>query len=115
MYYIYIVRCQDGSLYTGIAADIARRMREHLSGGAKCAKYTKNHPVCSMEVLFSAENRADASRLEADIKLLTRQQKLQLISGETSLARLLSSKLDPSRYERLPVLDLSTLFERMNP
>ena len=40
MYYIYMLRCRDGSFYTGIAADIEKRLRQHASGGAACAKYT---------------------------------------------------------------------------
>ena len=112
MYYIYIVRCADDSLYTGIASDIVRRMKEHLSRGAKCAKYTKLHPVVSMQALFSCETRSDASRLEADIKQLSRQQKQQLISFEKTVADLLSQKLDPKLYQRLPVLSLMDLTER---
>ena len=41
MYYIYMLRCRDGSFYTGIAADIEKRLRQHASGGAACAKYTR--------------------------------------------------------------------------
>jgi len=41
MYYIYIIKCEGGELYTGITADIARRMREHFSQSDKCAKYTR--------------------------------------------------------------------------
>ena len=44
MYYIYMLRCRDGSFYTGIAADIEKRLRQHASGGAACAKYTRAHP-----------------------------------------------------------------------
>ena len=51
MYYIYIVRCRGGSLYTGIAADIEKRMRQHLARGAACAKYTRAHPVEALEAL----------------------------------------------------------------
>ena len=43
MYYIYIVRCRGGSLYTGIAADIEKRMRQHLARGAACADARKEN------------------------------------------------------------------------
>ena len=44
MYYIYIVRCRGGSLYTGIAAGVEKRMRQRLARGAACAKYTRALP-----------------------------------------------------------------------
>ena len=40
MYYVYMLRCKDNSIYTGITTDINRRMEEHFSKGQKCAKYT---------------------------------------------------------------------------
>lgn len=40
MYYVYMLRCRDGSLYTGTAADLCRRMRQHAGGGSACARYT---------------------------------------------------------------------------
>ena len=44
MYYVYMLRCRDGSLYTGTAADLCRRMRQHAGGGSACARYTRAHP-----------------------------------------------------------------------
>ena len=41
MYFVYMLRCRGGSLYTGIAADMEKRLRQHASGGAACAKYTR--------------------------------------------------------------------------
>lgn len=43
MYYIYMLRCEDNSIYTGITTDINRRMKEHFSKNKKCAKYTLKH------------------------------------------------------------------------
>nr|CDL66858.1 unnamed protein product [uncultured bacterium] len=43
--YTYIVRCEDGSFYTGYAKDIVRRLRSHYFHEAKCAKYTRSHQV----------------------------------------------------------------------
>jgi putative endonuclease len=79
MYYIYMIKCEGGELYTGIAADIARRMREHFSRSGKCARYTRSHRIISLEALWTAENRSAASRLEFRIKKLTRAKKLELI------------------------------------
>ncbi len=43
MYYVYMLRCEDNSIYTGITTDINRRMSEHFNKTEKCAKYTKTH------------------------------------------------------------------------
>ena len=43
MYYIYMLRCKDDSIYTGITTDLDRRMKEHFGAGEKSAKYTRSH------------------------------------------------------------------------
>lgn len=77
MYHVYILECKDGTLYTGITTDVARRFNEHKNkqgGHYTSAKeavrivYTEEHP-----------NRSEASKREAEIKGWTRQQKLDFI------------------------------------
>lgn len=85
-YYVYILRCADGTLYTGITTDLARRYAEHKDRGPKCAGYTKAHPVAGMEAAWRAGDRAAASRLEAYIKRLPKEKKERLIKGEEQLA-----------------------------
>jgi putative endonuclease len=77
MYFVYILECGDGSLYTGITTDVKRRFAEHKSGagghftrakGAKRIVYTEEQP-----------SRSAAQKREAEIKKLTREQKLALI------------------------------------
>jgi putative endonuclease len=78
MYHLYILRCADGSLYTGITVDVERRVREH-NGSKLGAKYTRSRrPV---ELVFSKRygTRSAASKEEARIKVLTREEKLRLI------------------------------------
>lgn len=82
MYYVYILRCSGDTLYTGIAADIDRRMAEHFGRTEKCAKYTRSHRAERLEALWSAENRSTASKLEYRIKKLSREQKLRLIENK---------------------------------
>lgn len=82
MYYVYILRCSGDTLYTGIAADIDRRMAEHFGRTEKCAKYTRSHRAEKLEALWSAENRSTASKLEYRIKKLSREQKLRLIENK---------------------------------
>ena len=82
MYYIYQLRCFDGSLYTGIAADPKRRMEQHFSKDPKCARYTKSHPPRCLCSLWSCGDRASASRLEYGLKQLSKDKKERLAAGE---------------------------------
>ena len=109
MYYIYIVRCADGSHYTGITTDPARRMREHLQRGAACARYTRSHPVTALDALWQTNTRAEASRLENYLKTLPKQQKLALIDNPALLPDLLGTKLDVKAYQYIPDITLDTL------
>ena len=76
MWYIYILECSDGTLYTGITTDVNRRLSEHNSG--KGAKYTKVRRPVTLRALFEAKNRSEASKEEYRIKRLSREQKLKL-------------------------------------
>jgi len=78
-YFVYILKCSDDTLYTGITTDLKRRVDEHNSSD-KGAKYTKlRRPV---ELLYSeeAEDRSSASKREYAIKKLKRSEKLELIN-----------------------------------
>ena len=87
---VYIIRCDDGSLYTGVTTDVERRFREHLGrvGGAKY--FSGRRPV---EVVFreSGHTRSSAARREAAIKKLSRAGKLELIEPRTDAAALLET------------------------
>lgn len=79
-YYVYILRCRGGSLYTGLTNDLRHRMRLHCGG--KGAKYTRAHPPEALEMLWRCGDKADAARLEYAIKeRLERRQKLALIAA----------------------------------
>jgi len=81
MYYVYILRCADGTLYTGITTDLTRRLREHLSGVG--AAYTRARGAEELLFSESASTRSAALRREAEIKKLTRDMKLRLIARAT--------------------------------
>ncbi len=97
MYYIYMLRCENDSIYTGITTDVKRRMEEHFSKDKKCAKYTMTHTPKKLEGVWSTENKSLASRLEYYIKSLTKAQKENLIKNH-KLEDVLSEKLDISKY-----------------
>ena len=67
-YYVYIIRCQDNSLYTGITTDVERRYEEHKKGIG--AKYTKIKKILKLEIFFSCLNRSEASKIEYFIKTI---------------------------------------------
>ena len=100
MYYIYMLRCRGGSLYTGIAADMEKRLRQHVSGGAACAKYTRSHPPEALAALWQTEDHAAAARLEAFIKTLPPAKKRALAAGEAAPEALFSEKLNGRAYLR---------------
>ena len=86
MYYIYILRCSDGKLYTGITTDVQRRFTEHSQQSGKGAKFTRSNQAESVEAVWSAADRSLASKLEYRIKALTRAQKLALIADNSLFA-----------------------------
>jgi len=78
-YFIYILECSDGTLYTGIATDVKRRLDEH-NNSDKGAKYTKVRRPLKLVYTEESENRSSASKREYEIKKLSREKKLELIS-----------------------------------
>ena len=82
MYYIYMLRCKDNTIYTGITVDIKRRTEEHFSKNEKCAKYTYTHNAKKLEAVWQTENKSLASKLEYAIKKLTKAKKEELIKNK---------------------------------
>ena len=101
MYYTYIIRCVDNSLYTGITKDLERRMKEHFNKTEKCAKYTLKHTQQKVEAVWKSESRSIASKLEFHIKKLRKDKKELLIKDESRLKDFLDNKIDVSMYERI--------------
>jgi putative endonuclease len=80
--WVYILRCADGSLYTGWTVDVPRRLASHASGGG--GRYTRARLPVELLVSFEMSDASAARREEARIKRLTREQKLTLIAGSSS-------------------------------
>ena len=76
-WFVYILRCADGTLYTGMTDDIARRVEVHNSG--KGAKYTRGRRPVEAVYCEECESYSAALKREYAIKQLSRQQKLTLI------------------------------------
>ena len=78
-YWLYILRCGDGTLYTGTTDDVARRLAVHQSG--KGAKYTRGRGPLTLAYQEACADKSAALRREIAVKRLTRAEKLALIEG----------------------------------
>jgi putative endonuclease len=81
MYYVYIIKCADKTLYTGITTDLKRRITEHNSSKL-AAKYTSSRRPVKLVYSKKFKNRSTASKEEARIKKLKRIKKLELIKNK---------------------------------
>ena len=83
---VYIIRCDDGSLYTGVSTNVERRFREHLDTPRKAKFFNGRKPL---EVVFheAGHSRSSAGRREAAIKKLSRDSKLRLILENAALLK----------------------------
>lgn len=79
MWYLYILRCKDDSLYTGITTDVEKRLEAHRSG--KGAKYTRGRGPLELVYREACGDHSDALRRELEIKALTREEKLKMIKS----------------------------------
>jgi putative endonuclease len=85
-WFLYMIRCADNSLYTGITIDLDRRFAEHQSQGKKCAKYLRGKGPLELVFTTAVGTKSQASRLELQIKQCSKRVKEQLVTGQTTLA-----------------------------
>lgn len=78
-WFVYMLQCADGSLYTGIARDMERRLAQHNAG--RGAKYTRSRVPVTLYYKEQCDDRGGALRREAEIRRLTRSEKLALGVG----------------------------------
>ena len=84
-WYLYILKCSNGNLYTGVTTDIARRLKEHKQGqGAVFTRSFRAEEICHTEEFL---NKREAFSREAQIKRWTRKKKLALIAGNIELLK----------------------------
>ncbi|MCF8723324.1 putative endonuclease [Nitrospina gracilis] len=87
---VYLVRAQDGSLYTGVSNDVERRVAEHASGGPRGAKFFRGKGPPELVFQETVGDRSQALRAEAAIKKLRKEDKERLVRREVELHTLLS-------------------------
>lgn len=80
-WYLYLIRCANGHLYTGITTDVARRFNEHQSSSPKAAKYLRGKGPLTLVYQEQVGTRSDALKREIAVKKLSHSQKLSLIES----------------------------------
>ncbi len=99
-WFVYVARCSDGTLYCGVARDVAERIAKHDAG--KGARYTRGRGPLKVEAVRKCRSHGDALRLELAVKRLSRQEKEALV--DTRRFRALQRSLTPgSAQQRKPV------------
>lgn len=106
MYYVYMLRCQDNSLYTGIAKDLQKRMNDHFTRNKNCAKYTLNHKAQKLECAWETLNKSLASKLEYHIKQLPKNKKEDLIKNNNTT--FLNLKIEWKMYNKIDISSIIT-------
>lgn len=110
IYYVYILRCCDNSLYTGYTTDIVRRYTEHCSDDLlkrKGAKYTKSHKPENIAAVWTTYNMSTALRFEAFIKRMNKSDKELLIKKPTDIPQKYTEKNPNNDLSFLDVSDLN--------
>ena len=77
-WFVYLIECEDGSLYTGVAVDVERRYAQHQAG--KGARYTRSHPPRQLLARFEHPDRSSALKAEYAIKQLSPAEKRALVA-----------------------------------
>ncbi|MCS6509890.1 GIY-YIG nuclease family protein [Burkholderia thailandensis] len=91
-WYLYLIECADGSVYTGITTDVAARFAQHAQG--KGARYTRARKPKAVLASFELADRSSASRAEYRVKRLTPMQKRALADGSLALSSVLPATDD---------------------
>lgn len=96
-YWIYILRCSNGSYYTGYTTNMTRRYQEHVKGTAKC-KYTRSFKPLGIAQCWQVTDCKNlAMKIEKYIKQLSKSQKEQLILYPDKLEQLFACKICPEK------------------
>ncbi|WP_455219976.1 GIY-YIG nuclease family protein [Kaarinaea lacus] len=80
LWYVYILRCSDNSLYTGIATDVDRRLEEHNNDNGLGAKYTRTRRPATLVYQEEVKTRSEATKREYAIRKLSKQDKEALVN-----------------------------------
>jgi len=87
-WYLYLIRCADGSLYTGISTDVTRRLAEHNSGKGRGARYLRGRGPLLLARKMRVGDKSTAYKLEWRMKRFSRAEKEDFIKGKIKLNKL---------------------------
>ena len=94
VWFLYIVRAADNSLYTGITTNVSRRLSEHADGGVgktkRGAKALRGKAPLTLEYSYEIGNRSEAQKIECQVKKLSKVNKEKLVAGSAELESLLT-------------------------
>tara|TARA_R110002167_G_scaffold144413_10_gene334808 strand:+ start:40670 stop:40981 length:312 start_codon:yes stop_codon:yes gene_type:complete len=90
-WFLYLIRCRNGTLYAGISTDVARRFAEHQAGAPKGARYLRGKGPLLLEFQAVAGNRSSATKLELWVKNLSRTVKEDVVAGRLDLHELFAA------------------------
>ncbi len=110
MYYIYMLRCEDETLYTGSARDVKKRIKEHFTKSPKSAKYTRSHPPKEIAAVWRCETKSDGGKVEYYIKTLSKKEKDLLLENNDAPQRI-TEKLQGIVLERMSENELSEIMK----
>lgn len=99
-WHLYILRCGDGSYYTGVTTDIERRVREHVQGRA--SRYTRTHRPVELVHREACGTRSQALSRECAVKSLSRAKKDDLIAGRAAGAKAAAARPAPRPRSKSP-------------
>lgn len=100
--FVYMLLCADGTIYTGAARDLEKRMRDHFEKRPSAAAYTRAKGAAYLLAAWECETYSGALRAEAAIKRLKRAEKEMLIQGEISLTYDKFPSLREENFTKLP-------------
>lgn len=86
-WFVYLIRTKNGSLYTGVTRDVARRFEEHNSAGPKAAKALRGRGPLTLAFHCAMRSKSDALKLEVEIKRWPKRKKEQLIANGPAFLR----------------------------
>ncbi len=102
MYFIYVLRCVDSSLYCGFTTDIIHRLKAHTGKVKGGAKYTKSHPPVKVEAVWRCDSKSLATELERRFKKLRKTDKEALILDPSLFDSFFCGSLDPGSFSAVP-------------
>jgi putative endonuclease len=105
-WFLYLIRCKDNSLYTGITTDVMRRFKEHQGNDRKGSKYLRGKAPLKLVLKKNIGNKSLTSKVEAKVKKLPKDKKEMFV--KEGFKKRLDSRCEPSRESFRPAKDLPT-------